>query len=716
MLLREATIYATVQTYGKRYTIEKMKLRAIGTQDYNTISKEEPFVPPWLFRHQDLINKLEYAKPVDQKRLINTLNYIHFTEGYFFAHFSHPKYEEGILLKAYPEPCTDDEVTCRWIEENAAKLNLENYRFQQLIIADGQSIILVPGRIKRMNPTGLTIQLPDSGYDICQRKVTRYICQDIQADIIQNGVLVNGILVDFSPLAFCVRILPESSSPFIWFNIEVPTIVHLRKGKHILFSGSCLCIRQMNDITGREIVLAPLENSITRFKKSKIRSPRHRLVPPPTITFNHPFFGRKIKREIYDISNSGFSVYENIKEGVLMPGMIIPELKIKYAGAFEMKCKAQVIYSREAEDNKFRCGLAILDMDIREFTKLTQILDQMTDHYNNISSKVDMDALWEFFFETGFIYPKKYNFIHSFRSDFKETYRKIYQENPEIARHFTYEKDGEIYGHIAMVRAYERAWMIHHFAAKPMDSKLTGFMVLKQIIHYLNGVYRLPSAKMDCVMTYFRPENRIIDRVFGGFARHLENPQGCSLDLFSYLILPKELHNRELPGNWGLRECTTIDLWKLELFYKYQSGGLLMDVLGLGKENSDHDSVEAIYSRQGFVRKLKAYSLTRDDDPVAFLIVNQSDLGFNLSELLNGIKIIVTDPEFLPWDILTIAISQLSDNYNTENIPLLIYPSEYTERQNIPFETQYQLWILNLPHYGTEYLEYMEKNFRMRFR
>ena len=141
-----------------------------------------------------------------------------------------------------------------------------------------------------------------------------------------------------------------------------------------------------------------------------------------------------------------------------------------------------------------------------------------------------------------------------------------------------------------------------------------------------------------------------------------------------------------------------------------------MDVLGLGKENSDHDSVEAIYSRQGFVRKLKAYSLIRDDDPVAFLIVNQSDLGFNLSELLNGIKIIVTDPEFLPWHILTIAISQLSGNYNTENIPLLIYPSEYAERQNIPFETQYQLWILNLPHYGTEYLEYMEKNFRMRFR
>ena len=695
---------------------QSKSLLHVDLENIRKIPPEESLVPPWLFKHRDLTNKLESANPVDKNKLVNKLNYIHFIRNYLFVCFIHPKYEERILIKAYPEPCLGDEVTCRWIRGDASNLNLENYQFQQLIIADGQSIILVPGIIKKMDSLGLTIQLPDTSYDLCQRKADRFICRDIEAEIIQNGVLIKGILVDFSPLAFCVRILPESPSPFIWFNVEVPTIVHLRNKKEILFAGLCRCIRQMNDIMGRDIVFAPLENTITRFKKSKVRSPRRQMVPLPAITFTHPFFERKIKREICNISNSGFSVYEDIKEGVLMPGMIIPELKIKYAGAFEMKCKAQVIYRRyKNEEDKVRIGLSILDMNIKEFTRLTQIVDQTTDPHNNISSKVDMDALWEFFFDTGFIYPKKYNSIHFYRNDFKGTYKKLYQENPEIARHFTYEKNGEIYGHIAMFRAYERAWMIHHFAAKPMGNKLPGFMVLKQIIHYLNGVYRLPSAKMDCVITYFRPENKIIDRIFGGFARYLNNPQGSSLDLFSYLVVPKELTNSELPGNWSLRECTTMDLWKLGLFYKYQSGGLLMDVLGLGEENPNN-SLETIFNRQGFVRKLKAYSLIRNDDPAAFLIANQSDLGFNLSELLNGIKIIVTDPEFLPWDILTTAISQLSDSYGTDKIPLLIYPTDYAERQNIPVEKQYQLWILNLPHYGPEYLEYMERNFRMRFR
>jgi len=695
-------------------TIEIAKIRALGTQNLNSISKEESFVPPWMFRHQDLINKLESAIQVNQKRLINTLNYIHFTEGFVFIYFSHPKYEEGILVKAYPEPCIGDKLICRWSGNTFSNLQSDGYSFQQLIIADGQSILLVPGRIQRINAKRLTIELPTAGYDICQRKAHRYICQDIQADIIQNGIQVEGILVDFSPLAFCVRVLPETSSPFAWFNFEVPTIVHLRKGKQILFSGLCQCIRQMNDIIGREIVLAPIEDKITRLKKAKVRNPRRQLTPTPTITFSHPFFNKTVNREIFDISNSGFSVNEDIKERVLMPGMIIPELTIKYAGTLEIKCKTQVIYSQE-KDDKARCGLAILDMDMKAYSTLTQILNHATDHHNYISNHIDMDALWKFFFETNFIYPTKYSFIQSFRYDFKETYRKLYQENSDIARHFTYEKDGTIYGHIAMVRAYERAWIIHHFAAKPMKNKITAFPVLKQIMQYINGAYKFPSAKMDCVMTYFRKENRLIDRMFGGVTRELGNPQWSSLDLFSYLLISLDLQRKELPEGWDLRESSDIDLWKLELFYKYQSGGLLIETLGLGNGSKEYDSLEAVYSKQGFVRKMKTYSLIRDGDPVAFFIMNQSDVGFNLSELLNGIKIIITDSENVPWNILSTAISKLSTTYNSDRIPILIYPSEYTELHSMQVEKQYQLWILNMPRSGDKFLEYMENNFRIRF-
>lgn len=679
-------------------------------------SRDEIFVPPWIFKHRDLSEKLESAKTIDQKQLVNILNFIHFTDGYLLIHFNHPHYDEGILIKAYPEPCTLNELTCRWTDKTIFYLITSKYCYQQTIISNGGSLLLVPCMIKDMDSSHIKFHLPEKSYDICQRKHKRYYCQNIYADIIQNGVLFQGVVVDFSPAAFSVRVFHKSSDSYNWLNQETHINVHIRKDAQILFSGTCRSIRNVEDSMGKIIVLAPLENQISRFKKAKIRSPRRQLVPSPIVTFSHPFFNKIINREICDISNSGFSVSEPQKEGVLMPGMIIPEITIKYAGVLDMKCKAQVIY-RQPNDQNVHCGLAILDMNIMSFANLTQILNQEFDPHNRISSKVDINALWEFFFESGFIYPEKYRFIQSYREDFKKIYLRLYHEkNPEISQHFTYEKDGKIYGHIAMVRAYERSWMIHHFAAKPMESKLTGFNVLKQILHYLNGVHRFPSARMDYVMTYFRKGNKIIDRIFGDFARHLDDPRGCSLDLFSYLIFKKNTQTDDLPEKWCIRECTTYDIWKLELFYRYRSSGLLINALGLRGEETDKETLTLLYKNQGFKRRMKAYSLVFANEPVAYLIVNKSDLGLNLSELLNGIKIIVSDTDKVTWDILSTAISQLLNNYEVDRIPVMIYPQDYTERHNVAIEKHYYLWILNIGDKGNTFLEFLEKNFRIRLK
>ena len=123
---------------------------------------------------------------------------------------------------------------------------------------------------------------------------------------------------------------------------------------------------------------------------------------------------------------------------------------------------------------------------------------------------------------------------------FKETYRKLYQDNPDIACHFVYEKNGKIYGHISMVHAYDQSWIIHHFAARPLNDKITGPMILKQIMYFINGFFRFPSSAIEYVMAYYRPEN-VMDRIFGNFTSYLGDPKGCSQDLFSYLLFQKNI-------------------------------------------------------------------------------------------------------------------------------------------------------------------------------
>jgi hypothetical protein len=677
--------------------------------------QSKTWLPPWLFRNQELVLALEQAPKAEHETVMNSVNHIHFTGGCIFVLLRHSIYKESFLLKAYPEPCMGKTLTCRWADGQVSDLELDKLEFSSLIIDDRRSMILVPGLLKEMNQESLSIELPETNYAVGQRQAKRYLSAEVSAELMQSGFHAKGQLVDFSPSGFRLKVKPGASCSFRWFNSEEEASVHLKHNEKLVYSGKCLFVRESGNSRQREIVVAPIEEKIKRFKNKRIRNVRQRLVPSPQLVFHHPLLGKKIQRDIVDISTSGFSVCEEAQERVLVPGMVIPEAAINLAGSLKISCAAQVIHCQKNDDGKeIRCGIAILDMDIDAYSRLSHVLTNAMDPHAHISSEVDMEALWEFFFRAGFIYSKKYRLIQAQRETFKETYYKLYQEHPEVAKHFTYQKNGHIYGHISMVRAYEQAWMIHHHAALAMERKRTGFAVLKQMMYYLNDMHRLPSAHMDYVMCYFRPENKFPDRVFGGFAREFNNPRGCSLDLFAYLPYPTLSLGTDLPEGWSLNESSEADLWELNRYYRHSSGGLLLDALSIGPEGERSQSLEEAYAQVGLVRSWKVYSLCHRDEVNAMMIVNHSDLGFNLSELLNGIKVLVTNTEDLPWSVLSAAIGQLTREYQMARVPILFYPSKYVESNGIPCEKHYHMWILNV-QYGNEYLDYMQEKFRITY-
>ena len=685
-----------------------------GVRPLDPVSKNELQFRPWVFRRQELNRTLQSAQTINQEGLSNMLNYAHFSGKHVLVHLRHSKFKENILLRAHPDPFNGRELICRWADGQLQALNLRNYEVFHIIIDDGRSMILAPIQLNEISGNHLKVRLPETSFAVGLRQTRRYSCRDVKAELFQSGFFAKGELLDFSPVGFRIRVSSKPSHSFHWFNSDELVNIHLRQGEQILFSGTCRCVRQQGDYLDREIVLAPVIEKINRFKKGRIRNLRQQLTPQPTIIFVHPFLKKKVQMEVYNISTSGFSVCESEGEGVLMQGMIIPELTIDFAGINEMKCMAQVIHRSEENKKSIQCGFVILDMDISSYSRLTHILSKALDGHAYISDEVDMDALWEFFFDSSFIYPLKYRLIQPHKESLKETYRRVYQERPEIARHLTYQRNGRIYGHISMVRAYQRTWMIHHYAAKAIDNKRAGLILLKRLIHYLNEMGCLPSAKMDYVMCYFRPQNKFPDRIFGSFARALNNPQGCSMDLFKYVPYSSLSLSTELPKGWLLKQSSAQDLWEMNRFYSHYSNGLFLDALGLGPEGSTEESLEEVYGKFGFIRKLKIYSLSYRGRLNAVLIVDQSDMGFNLSELLNSIKILVINPEGLPWNILSTAIGQLTSAYHMERVPILFFPFHYAEASNIPYQKQYQLWILNV-RFGDDYLRHMQREFKMSY-
>ena len=62
----------------------------------------------------------------------------------------------------------------------------------------------------------------------------------------------------------------------------------------------------------------------------------------------------------------------------------------------------------------------------------------------------------------------------------------------------------------------------------------------------------------------------------------------------------------------------------------------------------------------------------------------------------------------LDLNLLYAALSTLAVRYHGAEIPVLLSPVEYATRKAIPFEKIYQLWVLNVPRAGDNFLQYMK--------
>lgn len=674
-------------------------------------SKSEPTLPPWMFRHPELMRSMAAADHLDRQRLVNTLNYLHFQANPIYAFLSHPEYDESVLIEVHPDPCLGKVLNCRWAA-TYARYKLEHYRLKYLILPHAQSFIVVPGRLLSRDSDRFSLELPEAALVVSRRQFPRYGCRDVKAELWQDGFQAEGEMIDFSPQAFRLKVQSSSEFSFNCFNSEAPATVRLSNRDHVFYSGICRCSREKPDGKNRELVLAPVDDRIKRFKPKALRNPRRQSSPPLYAMFEHPFTKKQLQREILDISTTGFAICNKPSESILMPGMIIPEMSITYAGVLKLHCKAQVIYRKE-ETEQTRFGLTILDMDLTSYNHLNQIINHSHGADSGMLNEVNVEELWEFFFDTDFIYPQKYKHIESFKEHFRDTYRRLYGEAPEIAKHFTYQRNGRIYGHIAMLRAYERTWMVHHHAARPIGGRPIGLVVLKQLIYYLKDLNRLPSANMDYVITYFRPENKFPARVFGGFAENHDNPQHCSVDQFAYLSYPAGKIFGDLPLSWCMRECSASDFWEFEQFYRNNYGGLFWSIV-MRDHQQNKRPIEEVYAENGFVRRWKIYVLTHLNYPKAFIVAEESDIGINLSNLLNGFKIFVMDRDMDP-DILFSAISSILHKRSAGSISLLICPADYADKEGVKGEKKnYLLWILDM-QYANEYIEFLSKRYRIRY-
>ncbi|MGD9250260.1 MAG: hypothetical protein PVG19_03500 [Desulfobacterales bacterium] len=650
--------------------------------------------------------------------LINKLNYINFQNGTVQVVLRHHRFNQTTICTASPLPCEGRQLECHWSEPEQAALLLENYRFAALYVNDGRHALEVKPQPLRMDARGLVLELPEKCWEVANRREMRFACSRIPVQVIQNSMLFRGELLEFSTRAFRIGLSLTPPQSFQCLDHAKPLNLIVYDGNELAFSGDFTILKSDNGRLQRQFVLKPKIKSIQRYNARVYRSKRIELKPAPNMVFRHPLTRQLVNLKVLDLSGSGLSVAEGIGHSLLLPGMMIKDAELLFADSLALRFKAQVLYRNLKEDlgslGDIANGLAIIDMESGDHLKLLSLLHQAENQNAYINTRVELDALWDFFFETGFIYPKKYAFIQANKEQIKETYWKLYTQNPTIARHFIYQTQGRIMAHMGMVRLYENAWLIHHHAARKRAMVRAGLTVLNQIGCFTYDSHRLYSMHMKYLMCYFRPENHFPNSVFGGFARYINDRDCCSLDDFAYFhIEDGDQLDAGLPDGWELTPSGATDIQEVEQWFQHQVGGLMLDCLDLDSEMFASQDLISEYHQHDFQKDRLLLSLRRHNRIQGLIAIHRTDIGLNLSDLTNCVKILLIDTRHLDRRILANTLQYVFKEWKlSPEMPILLHPAEFAEQANIPVEKHYSLWILNT-RYSDKYFGFLEKMFKL---
>ncbi len=636
---------------------------------------------------------------IGRELLVNRIHLVHFRDQLLEIELTHRRFGSTERLAARPRPVDGRILECLWSEPEQAAALLSSHEPTALLVPRGQRRIRAEARVLAVDAGKIRFELPETAVEVNERRIDRFPGREVAVRLLQNSGSFPGRLLDFNAFSFRVELAADGPQSFAWIDPEQPVHALLFREAQTFFAGECRITRTEQGASCRSYVLEPVHRESRRFRRDEVRSQRLMLVPSPNLVFSHPLTEQRVELKVTDLSGSGFAVEEEIARAVLLPGLILPEAKLDFAGSFEIRLSAQVVFQRvlgqDEAQGSVRCGLALIDMPPGDHVKLIALLNQSRDRNAYLCKELDPEALWDFFFETGFIYPKKYALIEKRKREIRETCVKLYTRSPEIARTFLYQKGGVILGHLAMIRFWPSTWLIHHHAARKSALYRAGLNVLDQLCRFIHDGLRLRSLQMDHLACYYRPQNRFPRRVFGGFAEETADRRVCSVDPLAYLTLGETPAEEEpLPAGWELLEAGEADLLESRRFYDHASGGLMAEAFDLGTERRQDEELSALFGRLGLRRRRLLFALRRGSRLKALIAAHVSDIGLNFSELTHCLTVVVVDAEGLGEKTLNTALRAAAKRAGLEEIVALVFPETFAAAAGLAAEKQYHLWIV----------------------
>ncbi|MFZ5562833.1 MAG: hypothetical protein ACOZBW_02190, partial [Thermodesulfobacteriota bacterium] len=650
--------------------------------------------PGPVVRERSRPGETESPSFVSKKALTNQINFLHFQGQGLPCRFEHGRTLASMTLFLRPEPCLGKNLVFLWPADMV--IHAGDWRLKAVTVPMKNARVHIDPHLLAFTARGACLRLPELAIrEIIGENEPRRFLDNVCVKIHRDNLSVEGTINGISDNTVWVTVKDGAARDWTGHGFNLVFM----KDRQILFAGDYAVIDIQPETVGARLRMSPAAQTIRRFPPKKFRASRLNVLPTPDANAFHPLSGEWISMSVHDLSGAGFSVECGGTDPGLITGMVFSRMELNFAGAVSVSFSAQVVHRsvRKTEDGKSKAlfGFAFIDMSVDDHLKLLGILHQKKDHHIRLCQAVDENSLWTFFFETGFIYARKYAALRENRTLIRETYRRLYHQAPSVSRHFIYRDKAEIIGHLSMLRLYHDAWLIHHHAARKHGGIKAGLSVLNHMAWFCYNSLWLEACHMRYLLCYFRPENTFPNFFFNEFANRLNDKAGCSTDTFAYLTARRRRGDPPaLPPGWYLTEAGPEDLGVLSRHYTRHSGGLAVDAMDLSPAFSGPARLDKAYHDAGLKKERHLYALKNEDRLIAVALINVTDMALNLSDLSNCLTVFVTDEAGFTRDIWAVMVERLSRLFHQKRFPVLVNPVSYAENRGITFQKRYILWIL----------------------
>ena len=105
---------------------KRLEFLSARSDSITPMSGHETWLPPWVFKHEDLMQAMENAPETRRRMLSQTpLTTSISLRDSSASFFTIPDYKESLLLNAYPQPSIGKTVTCHWENKDFSGLDLD---------------------------------------------------------------------------------------------------------------------------------------------------------------------------------------------------------------------------------------------------------------------------------------------------------------------------------------------------------------------------------------------------------------------------------------------------------------------------------------------------------------------------------------------------------------------------------------------------------------